>query len=101
VARHDWHAAYNHAYYQGLEDDPEAHSKDVDGTRVLFDCGFFQGLKQLRLRNWDDFPVAPSSINAVVLIHAHLDHVGYLPLLVAHGFKGRAFCTSAQPTSAP
>ena len=67
---------------------------DVDGTRVLFDCGLFQGLKELRLRNWDDFPVAPSSIHTVVLTHAHLDHVGYLPRLVAHGFNGRAYCTS-------
>ena len=67
---------------------------DVDGTRVLFDCGLFQGLKELRLRNWDDFPVKPSSIHTVVLTHAHLDHVGYLPRLVSQGFRGRAFCTS-------
>jgi len=64
------------------------------GKRVLFDCGLFQGLKELRLRNWDDFPVPPSSIDAVVLTHAHLDHVGYLPRLVAQGFRGRAFCTA-------
>ena len=65
-----------------------------EGTRVLFDCGLFQGLKELRLRNWEDFPVPPKSIHAVVLTHAHLDHVGYLPRLVAHGFRGRAFCTA-------
>ena len=65
-----------------------------EGTRVLFDCGLFQGLKELRLRNWEDFPVPPSSIHAVVLTHAHLDHVGYLPRLVAQGFRGRAFCTA-------
>lgn len=64
------------------------------GTRVLFDCGLFQGLKELRLRNWDAFPVAPASIDAVVLTHAHLDHVGYLPRLVAQGYKGRVFCTA-------
>jgi metallo-beta-lactamase family protein len=64
------------------------------GTRVLFDCGLFQGLKELRLRNWDEFPVPPSSLDAVVLTHAHLDHVGYLPRLVARGFKGRVFCTA-------
>ena len=63
------------------------------GTRVLFDCGLFQGLKELRLRNWEDFPVPPDSIHAVVLTHAHLDHVGYLPRLVAQGFRGRVFCT--------
>ena len=64
-----------------------------DGHRVLFDCGLFQGLKELRLRNWDEFPVRPDSIDAVVLTHAHLDHVGYLPRLVAQGFRGRIFCT--------
>jgi metallo-beta-lactamase family protein len=64
------------------------------GKRVLVDCGLFQGLKELRLRNWAEFPVPPRAIDAVVLTHAHLDHVGYLPRLRAHGFKGRAFCTS-------
>ena len=64
------------------------------GETILFDCGIFQGLKTLRERNWEDFPVAPSSIRAVVLTHAHLDHVGYLPRLVAKGFDGRAFCTA-------
>jgi metallo-beta-lactamase family protein len=64
-----------------------------DGTRVLFDAGLFQGLKQLRQRNWDDFPIPPNTIDAVVLTHAHLDHVGYLPRLVSQGFRGRVFCT--------
>ena len=65
-----------------------------DGSKVLFDCGLFQGLKTLRERNWETFPVPPSSIAAVVLTHAHLDHVGYLPRLVAQGFDGRVFCTA-------
>lgn len=65
-----------------------------DKARVLVDCGLFQGLKDLRLRNWQDFPVPPSEIDAVVLTHAHLDHVGYLPRLVAQGFTGRVFCTA-------
>jgi metallo-beta-lactamase family protein len=65
-----------------------------DGVRVLIDCGLFQGLKALRARNWEDFPVPPSSISAVVLTHAHLDHVGYLPRLIASGFSGRVFCTA-------
>jgi metallo-beta-lactamase family protein len=60
---------------------------------VLIDCGLFQGLKELRLRNWQPLPVEASAIDAVVLTHAHLDHCGYLPRLVAEGFKGRVFCT--------
>ena len=63
------------------------------GRRVLVDCGLFQGLKELRLRNWDEFPVPVDSIDAVVLTHAHLDHVGYLPRLVSHGYHKRIFCT--------
>jgi metallo-beta-lactamase family protein len=61
---------------------------------VLFDCGLFQGLKELRLRNWQDLPVSAASIDAVVLTHAHLDHVGYVPRLVKQGFKGPVFCTA-------
>jgi metallo-beta-lactamase family protein len=67
---------------------------EADGRRVLVDCGLFQGYKQLRLRNWAEFPVDPASIDAVVLTHAHLDHSGYLPLLVRNGFAGRVHCTS-------
>lgn len=66
---------------------------EAGGRRVLVDCGMFQGLKELRLRNWADPAVPPASIDAVVLTHAHLDHVGMLPRLVAQGFKGRIFCT--------
>jgi metallo-beta-lactamase family protein len=66
---------------------------EVDGRRLLIDCGLFQGLKELRLRNWEPLPIA-SSIDAVVLTHAHIDHSGMLPRLVAEGFKGRVFCTA-------
>ncbi len=66
---------------------------EAAGRRVLVDCGMFQGLKDLRLRNWADSPVPPATIDAVVLTHAHLDHCGMLPRLVAQGFKGRIFCT--------
>lgn len=66
---------------------------EANGRRIMVDGGLFQGLKELRLRNWADFPVPPSSIEAIVLTHAHLDHCGYLPRLVAQGFRGKIFCT--------
>ena len=55
---------------------------------VLIDCGLFQGLKQLRLRNWAPPPVEPASVQAILLTHAHLDHSGYLPLFAKRGFAG-------------
>ncbi|WP_096663279.1 MBL fold metallo-hydrolase RNA specificity domain-containing protein [Polaromonas sp. AET17H-212] len=66
-----------------------------DKSRVLVDCGLFQGYKLLRLRNWAPPPVKPSSIDAVILTHAHIDHSGYLPLLARQGFHGKVFCTPA------
>src|SRR6266480_863648 len=67
---------------------------DINGKRILVDCGLFQGLKELRLRNWEPLPLVASDISAVVLTHAHLDHSGYLPRLVAEGYHGRIFCTA-------
>jgi len=66
---------------------------EIGSSRVLVDCGLFQGQYELRRRNWDELPVRADSIDAVVLTHAHLDHVGYLPRLAAQGFRGRVFCT--------
>lgn len=66
-----------------------------EGRRLLIDCGLFQGLKQLRLRNWDPLPVDPASIDAVLLTHAHIDHSGFVPRLVRLGFKGRIYCSQA------
>jgi len=63
------------------------------GHRVLVDCGMFQGLKSLRERNWQELGVPPASIDAVLLTHAHLDHVGWLPRLVAAGYRGHVYCT--------
>ncbi|MDE2465616.1 MAG: MBL fold metallo-hydrolase, partial [Alphaproteobacteria bacterium] len=64
-------------------------------TRLLVDCGLFQGLKQLRLKNWAHFPIPPASIAAVLVTHAHIDHTGYLPLLVRNGFSGPIYCSEA------
>lgn len=68
---------------------------EAGGKRVLVDCGLFQGFKQLRLRNWAPPPIDPASLDAVVLTHAHLDHSGYIPLLVRSGFTGPIYSTSA------
>lgn len=66
---------------------------DTGDARVLVDAGLFQGIKRLRLRNRERFPVPPESIRAVVVTHAHLDHCGYLPALAAHGFSGPIYLT--------
>jgi metallo-beta-lactamase family protein len=68
---------------------------DVHGSRVLIDCGLFQGLKQLRSRNWETLPVDPASIVWALLTHAHIDHSGYLPRLVRDGFTGPVYATTA------
>ena len=60
---------------------------------MLVDCGLFQGLKELRERNWQEPPFAPGSINAVLITHAHIDHTGYLPRLVQQGFRGPVYCS--------
>ncbi len=66
---------------------------DTPRGRVLVDCGLYQGLRELRRRNWAPFPVDPASIDAVVLTHAHVDHCGYLPALVRDGFRGPVRCS--------
>jgi metallo-beta-lactamase family protein len=66
-----------------------------DNKKILIDCGLFQGLKELRLRNWNKFPIDPHLINSVVLTHAHIDHSGYLPVLVKNGFTGKVYCSEA------
>ena len=66
---------------------------EVGKTKVLVDCGLFQGLYELRRRNWNPLPINPKNIDAVILTHAHLDHSGYLPLLVKNGFRGKIYCT--------
>ena len=77
-------------------------SRDGDGIevfnrgergRVLVDCGLFQGLKELREKNWEDPPFDPKSLDAVIITHAHIDHTGYLPRLVALGFNNPVYCS--------
>lgn len=71
------------------------HLVDTGRSQVLLDCGLFQGLKQLRERNWAPPPIAAGEFEAVVLSHAHIDHSGYLPVLARHGFQGPVYCTAA------
>jgi metallo-beta-lactamase family protein len=68
---------------------------EAGGERLMVDCGLFQGLKELRLRNWNPLPVPAASIQWLLLTHAHLDHVGYIPRLVKDGFRGRILTSSA------
>ncbi len=67
---------------------------EYEDKKILIEAGLFQGLKELRLKNWDKFPIEPSSIDAIVISHAHLDHCGYLPLLIKNGFRNSIFLSS-------
>ena len=67
----------------------------TEKMKLLIDCGLFQGYKELRMRNWNSLPFAPSEIDYVLLTHAHIDHSGYIPLLVKNGFRGKVFCSEA------
>lgn len=68
---------------------------EINYKKILIDCGLFQGLKELRLKNWEKLPIDLSELDLVLLTHAHLDHSGYLPVLVKNGFKGNIYCTEA------
>ncbi len=67
---------------------------ETEDAQLLIDCGLFQGIKRLRMRNWDDPPISVRQLNAVILTHAHIDHSGYLPRLHKMGFKGKVYCTA-------
>lgn len=71
---------------------------ESNGIKILIDCGLFQGIKPLRELNWNPLPILPSTIDYVLLTHGHLDHCGWLPLLVDQGFNGKIYCTA--PTKA-
>lgn len=66
---------------------------EVNYQKILIDCGLFQGLKELRKKNWDALPIDLNNLTSVLLTHAHLDHSGYLPLLIKNGYKGEVYCT--------
>lgn len=66
---------------------------ETSGQKILIDCGLFQGFKELRLRNWAKLPLEAKELDAIILSHAHIDHSGYIPLLVKQGFKGPIYCT--------
>jgi len=67
---------------------------DTGDRKILIDCGLFQGLKELRLKNWEYLPVEVSKIDVVLLTHGHLDHTGYLPRLVKQGYNGHIYGTN-------
>lgn len=64
----------------------------TNSQKILVDCGLFQGLKQLRLKNWAPLPFKATEIKFILLTHAHIDHTGYVPLLVKQGFRGKIYC---------
>ena len=66
---------------------------EIGDFRLLVDCGLFQGVKELRQRNWNDFPQDPDDVDGVIITHSHIDHIGYLPRLFRQGFKGPVYCT--------
>jgi len=69
------------------------HLIETGGSRILIDCGLFQGAHELRDRNWQEPPFNAASVDAVIITHAHIDHTGYLPRLVRHGFRGPVYCS--------
>lgn len=68
---------------------------EVNYKKIMIDCGLFQGVKELRLKNWGEMPENFKELDLVILTHAHLDHTGYLPILIKNGYVGKIYCTHA------
>jgi metallo-beta-lactamase family protein len=66
---------------------------EIDNYKLLIDCGLFQGLPELKGKNWEKLPIEAKDIDAIVLTHAHLDHSGYIPRLFKEGYNGPVYCT--------
>jgi metallo-beta-lactamase family protein len=62
---------------------------EIDKKKLMVDCGLFQGKKELRLRNWNKLPIDPAEVDTILITHAHIDHIGYLPRIVKDGFDGK------------
>lgn len=71
------------------------HLLTIEGKKILVDCGMFQGPREIRDRNWQPFPIDPSELDLVLITHAHMDHIGWLPRLVNQGYRGRILATRA------
>jgi metallo-beta-lactamase family protein len=71
------------------------HLLTVNNRKFLIDCGLFQGLRELKERNWANLPFPVAEIETVIITHAHIDHIGYLPRLWAQGYRGPILCTGA------
>ena len=71
------------------------HLLTLNGKCILVDCGLFQGAREIRERNWQPFPIPPHELDAVIVTHAHMDHIGWIPRLVAQGYRGPIYATSA------
>lgn len=71
------------------------HLLNLNGKKILVDCGIFQGNRELKDRNWQPFHFEPTELDAVVVTHAHMDHIGMIPKLVKQGYKGPIYCTRA------
>ena len=67
----------------------------INNAKFLIDCGLFQGLKNLRLKNWNPLEIDPSQIHSIILTHAHIDHSGYIPLIIKNGFRGNVYTSEA------